>query len=161
MGCFNHALHNIVGDGLKKGSPRISRSLAKIQQFATFAHKSGAFSEALDTSFGKEITLKTDIKTRWNYQFIAAEHFMSLSAEKFEQAVEAHGSKKLSAMKLNALERECVKDILTSLQDFQEATVRTSADKHPTITHVLPLLLGILNNLAQLLSHNQNVYSSA
>ena len=43
MGCFNHALHNTVGDGLKKGSPRISRSLAKIQQFATFAHKSGHF----------------------------------------------------------------------------------------------------------------------
>ena len=60
-GCFNHALHNTVGDRFKKGSPRISRSLAKIQQIVTFAHKSGAFSEAMNTSFGKEITLKTDI----------------------------------------------------------------------------------------------------
>ena len=159
MGCFNHALHNTVGDGLKKGSARMSRALAKIQQFCTFAHKSGAFAESLENAFGNEVTLKTEIKTRWNYQFIAAEHFMSLHAETFEKAVDDHGSNKLNAMKLQAVDRECVQDVLNALQDFQEATLRTSADKQPTITHVLPLLLGIINNLQQLLPLSQYAQS--
>ena len=76
---------------------------------------------------------------------------MSLNAESFEKAVDDHGSNKLNAMKLQAVDRECVQDVLHALQDFQEATLRTSADKQPTITHVLPLLLGIINNLQQLL----------
>ena len=133
----------------------MSRALAKIQQFCTFAHKSGAFAESLENAFGNEVTLKTEIKTRWNYQFIAAEHFMSLHAETFEKAVDDHGSNKLNAMKLQAVDRECVQDVLNALQDFQEATLRNSADKQPTITHVLPLLLGIINNLQQLLPLSQ------
>jgi hypothetical protein len=94
MGCYNHALHNTVGDGLKNAGARAKKALEKVQYFASFAHKSGAFSEALENQYGKEVTLKTDVKTRWNYQFIAAEHFLTLEAEKFDAALIQHGAKK-------------------------------------------------------------------
>ena len=75
-----------------------------MQYFATFAHKSGAFSESLENQYGKEITLKTDAKTRWNYQFIAAEHFMKLEADKFDKALTENGAKQLQNKHLNSLD---------------------------------------------------------
>ena len=44
MGCYNHALHNTVHDGLDGAGKRMEKALAKIQYFSSFAHKSGAFS---------------------------------------------------------------------------------------------------------------------
>ena len=33
--------------------------------------------------------------------------------------------------------------------NFYEATVRTSSEKDPTVTHVLPLTLGLINGLLE------------
>ena len=150
MGCFNHALHNTVGDGLKQAGARTKKAREKVQYFATFAHKSGAFTESLENQYGKEITLKTDVKTRWNYQFIAAEHFIKLQPDKFEEALTEHGAKQLQNKRLNSVDRECVLQVISTLENFQEATLRTSCDKQPTVTHVLPLTLGIINYLQEM-----------
>ena len=40
--------------------------------------------------------------------------------------------------------------VINTLENFQEATLRTSYDKQPTITHVLPFILGIINYLQQM-----------
>ena len=151
MGCYNHALHNTVRDGLDGAGKRMEKALAKIQYFSSFAHKSGAFSEALDNSYGKEITLKTEVKTRWNYQYIAANHFMSLDPQQFDNALAEHGCKKLQKNKLTAVDRECTTQCCDTLAIFHEATLRTSSDKEPSITHVLPLTLGLVNGLLQIL----------
>ena len=101
---------------MKNIGARPKKALAKVQYFATFAHKSGAFSEALENEYGKEITLKTDVKTHWNYQFIAAEHFFKLDADKFDEALLAHGAKKLQNKKLSSVDRECVGQTVTALE---------------------------------------------
>ena len=147
MGCYNHALHNTVRDGLEAAGKRMEKALGKIQYFASFAHKSGAFSEALEKSYGQEITLKTEVKTRWNYQYLAANHFMSLDPQHFDHALAEHGCKKLQTNRLTSIDGECTTQCCDALGNFYEATVRTSSEKDPTVTHVLPLTLGLINGL--------------
>jgi hypothetical protein len=137
----------------------LKKALLKIQYFANFAHKSGAFSEALENNFQREVTLKSDIKTRWNYQYLAASHFLALDPDQFEKALQDHGCKKMQLMKLNQIDRDCVMECIRSLCNFQEATLRTSGDKAPTITHVLPLTLGLINGLQEL--HEKQFHANA
>ena len=124
MGCYNHALHNTVCDGLEAASKRMEKALGKIQYFANFAHKSGAFSEALEKSYGQEITLKTEVKTRWNYQYLAANHFMSLDPQHFDHALAEHGCKKLQTNRLTSIDRECTTQCCDALGNFYEATIK-------------------------------------
>ena len=107
----------------------MEKALAKIQYFSTFAHKSGAFSEALENSYGKEITLKSEVKSHWKYPYLAANHFMSLDTQQFDTALSDHGCKKLQSNRLTAIDRECTNHCCLALESFHEATLQTSCDK--------------------------------
>ena len=43
IGCFNDALHNVVGDGLKFAGSRISNVLGKVKYWVVLLHKSSKF----------------------------------------------------------------------------------------------------------------------
>ena len=131
--------------------PDCNKGLQRYKNWLNFLINLGHLQRPLKIiSTQRSHALKTDVKTRWNYQFIAALHFLSLSSEKLEHSLIDHGCKKLQSLKLNQIDREVVGLACIVLQDFHEATLLTSADKKPTITHVLPLTVGIINGLIAL-----------
>ena len=75
---------------------------------------------------------------------------MSLDTQQFDTALSDHGCKKLQSNRLTANDRECTNQCCLALESFHEATLQTSCDKEPSITHVLPLTLGLVNELLQI-----------
>ena len=88
--CFNHSLHNVVGDGLKVAGRRFDSAVAKVQKLAVLKKKSALFSDVLEENFGTEVGFALAVKTRWNSQYRMIEKFLELDSEKMEAPIEKY-----------------------------------------------------------------------
>jgi hypothetical protein len=145
--CFNHSLHNVVGDGIKVAGRRFEVAVGKVQRLAVLQKKSAAFSDALEDNFGGEVSFNMGVKTRWNSQFRMLEHYLGLDSEKLQCSIEQHGKSSSAATPLSAIDTETIKEAVSILDCFQEATLLTEGDKLPTLNKALPLSLSIIKVL--------------
>ena len=141
--CFNHSLHNVVGDGLKVAGRRFDSAVAKVQKLAALKKKSALFSDVLEENFGTEVGFALAVKTRWNSQYRMIEKFLELDSEKMEASIAKHEK----ADKLSVIEMEALQECLNVLGGFQEATLMTEGDQAPTLNSALPLLLSLVSIL--------------
>ena len=151
VGCFNHALHNVVGDGLKVAGSRIRNVLAKVKFWVVLLHKSSKFFDCMEEAFGGELSLDKAVKTRWNSTVKEADSFLNSDETKFNLGVEKYGDKTAAKKKLNAQDRVILNEFIAVLELFTEATLRTEGDATPTINVALPLLLCVIRNLQEAL----------
>ena len=80
-----------------------------------------------------------------------SEDLIKTYSDKFEEAIDKYGEKKALAQKLNAQHKQCVEEVISALELFTEETLQTEGEKVPTINYALPLVLGIIWHLQELL----------
>ena len=139
---------------MKVAGPRVGNCLAKVNYWVTLLHKSSKFFDCVEEAFGKEVGNARSVKTRWNSTVKQAAEFMATLEDegKFDKAIETYNDKKATAQKLNQLQKEILAEVIEVLELFTEATMRTEADEMVTINLTIPLVLGVIRSLQELLA---------
>jgi len=121
-----------------------------VKYWGTLLRKSSKFFDCVEKAFGKEVSIARSIKTRWNSTCKEAEEFHATAENegKFDQAIDDYNDRKASAHRLTPQHKEILKELISVLELFVEATLKTEGDKKPSINCVAPLVLGLINAYA-------------
>ena len=68
---------------------------------------------------------------------------------KFDQAIDDYNDRKASAQRLTPQHEGILKELISVLELFVEATLKTEGDKKPSINCAAPLVLGLINALQE------------
>lgn len=151
MPCFAHTINLLVQDSLS-GTAELQIIIDKCKAVVKYFKKSQLAIEALNTEQierrPEETPLKLiqEVSTRWNSVFYMLERILKLAnclaivTRKFRQAPPF----------ITLEEEEAIKDVISILSIFEEATKLISGELYPTSSLVIPIICGFYENLNKL-----------
>ncbi|XP_060589799.1 E3 SUMO-protein ligase ZBED1-like [Ruditapes philippinarum] len=149
IGCFAHTLNLASSRALD--IKEVHHILAKIRSVVSFMHRSTTAAALLKKKQKMlqlpENKLIIDVKTRWNSSYLMVERFLQqqlaiLACLSDESIKKQHEAKSLQASSvLGQDEVRCLEIFLQLMEPMYQATLALSADQHPTVGLMYPLLL--------------------
>ncbi len=145
--CFAHTLNLVVKDAIKT-SPEIFHLLEKCRSIVSFFHHSTKASEKLKQIQKQlkvtEHKLIISVETRWNSAFYMLERLH----EQMDPVTTALCLLGKSDLCFTNEERAVIHLTIEALKPFEEATREVSAEKHISISKVIPLVSLLLRATA-------------
>ncbi|KAK3910853.1 E3 SUMO-protein ligase ZBED1 [Frankliniella fusca] len=153
LNCFDHTLNLIPRAalfGVKDGKPNVDgvpELIKKMKDIVTFSHMSGNFSNELkriqveqyNKTEGTTLRLLQDVVTRWGSTYKMIERFLTLQPVVVQAAAGFPDLDMLSAAELAA-----ARIVMNILEPFHFATTEMSAEKHTTVSKILPMVRNIM-----------------
>lgn len=153
LACFAHSLQLVVKDGLGKVTSAKGQNMKAIMgkcvRMATMCHQSALFRGSFEDTFGTGRSIPAANSTRWNSTYTQMQAVCKLDQTKLNDLLRTENQGHLA---LSSREYGVLKEFVTLLEPFAEATQRTQGDSYITISCVVPSVIG----LYQFLSSFQN-----
>ncbi|CAF1575057.1 unnamed protein product [Didymodactylos carnosus] len=150
--CFPHTLELVVRDDLNN-SNCAKYSLSKVAKIAKLSHNSTKFSEQLEKL---SITIPTAVPTRWNSQYDCVCKILEIANDSRNNLNQMLTDINKTDLRLLPRDYAILNEFVSLFALFAEATIKTQADKSPSISLVAPSLLGIYLDLQHELQNNCN-----
>lgn len=149
--CFAHTLQLVIRDGLQKVT--VSRSaVPKSCKIANLTHQSAKFRQAFEMAFGSGRAVPSSNDTRWNSVFHQLNYIIELDVTKLNELLR---SEEHSSLIFTLKELQQLRELVTVLQPFAEATDIAQGSTYVTISCVVPLLLSLLEGLREQLASSK------
>jgi hypothetical protein len=146
LSCFDHAIHLVVGDGLKH-TRCVSTAIAKSCKISSLIHTSTLFKDAFEQKFGSLKSIPAAASTRWNSTLRQLQSLLELDIAAMSELLEAQGHRNLV---MTAREWSQIGELVELLEPFLEAINVTEGDKAATISFAVPCVLGLIRHLVEL-----------
>ncbi len=140
--CFAHTLQLVVGDGLKE-TRAVSSALAKVSRISSLLHTSTSFKEEFEKEFGQR-GVPASVVTRWNSTFRQLKSLLSCDYQTLCKVLDVRGHREAI---LTLREWAQIKELVSILKPFADATDLTQEEKVVTISAVIPCVLSLNNHL--------------
>lgn len=139
ISCFAHSLQLVVRDGLvvvSSGRP----FMAKCSKIANIVHQSALVRSKFEETMGSKKSIPATNDTRWNSTFRQMSLFLSLDINGLNKLLcdTNHENLALSPKYICQL-----KELVSILEPFAEATDLTQGDQTVTISCVVPIILSL------------------
>ena len=132
--CFAHTLQLVIKDALT-GCTQLDKALSKAATLVAHARKSTVAAEILDG----ERRLQAANKTRWNSQVHMVRSILAVNQDKLKQ---------LNTVKLTTSDITTLKDMLSILEPFEEATMLTQGSNIVSASYIIPCIRGLRHFLS-------------
>jgi len=146
--CFAHSLQLAIRDGLQKVA--VSRTaVAKCVKVANLTHQSAKFRAAYEDAFGTGRSIPTSNDTRWNSVFRQLSYIVHLDGSKLSDILRKEDH---TGLLLTQKEIQQLRELVTILEPFSEATDIAQGSTYVTISCVVPVLLSLVQGLTEQLT---------
>ena len=143
--CFAHSLQLVIRDGLQKII--VSRlAVAKCCKVANLTHQSAKLMHAFEVAFGTGRAVPSSNDTRWNSVFHQINYIIELDVCKLNEMLK---KEQQPCLILSVKEMQQLRELVTVLQPFAEATDIAQGSTYVTISCVVPLLVSLLQGLSE------------
>jgi hypothetical protein len=143
--CFAHSLQLVIRDGLQKiGVSRLA--VAKCCKVANLTHQSAKFRHAFEQAFGTGRAVPSSNDTRWSSVFRQINYIIELDVSKLNEVLK---KEEQPCLILSVKEMQQLRELVTVLQPFAEATDIAQGSTYVTISCVVPLLVSLLHGLSE------------
>lgn len=140
--CFAHTLQLVVGDGLKE-TRAVSSALAKASRISSLLHTSTSFKEEFEKEFGQR-GVPASVVTRWNSTFRQLKSLLSCDYQTLSKVLDVRGHRETI---FTLREWAQIKELVSILKPFADATDLTQGEKVVTISAVIPCVLSLNHHL--------------
>ncbi|KAJ8913244.1 hypothetical protein NQ315_012862 [Exocentrus adspersus] len=146
--CFAHTLNLVVGDALS-GAAQFNDLLVKVRNIVSFFKRSNVAMNFLrdeqKKSSSAELKLLKDVNTRWNSILTMISRVIEIG----DSLILALAKCANAPPSLTAEEYDILKEAIGILKIFEDATTQMSGEQYPTISLIIPIVLGIHNKLVE------------
>jgi len=143
ISCFAHSLQLVVRDGL--AAMTMARLLlGKTCKLSNLIHQSSLFRGVYEAAMGRGKIIPSANATRWNSLYCQLKVVVELDQSTVNTVLRQNNHENLV---LSTRDLTQLKEIITLLEPFSEATLMTQGDKTVTISCVVPILLSLRKHL--------------
>jgi len=139
MSCFAHSLQLVVRDGLSCMGV-IRSTLGKCSKLANLVHQSALFRSAFEAELGAGKAVPATNDTRWNSTYRQLQAIVDLDRDKLSNVLQ---QSKHENLVLTTKEYQQLRDLLSIIEPFAEATDLTQGDKTITVSCIVPVILSL------------------
>lgn len=149
LACFAHTLQLVVKDGLSKLTSTKGQNLhaimGKCVKMASMCHQSALFRGSFETVFGTGRAIPAANSTRWNSTYMQMQAVCNLDQVKLTDMLRSENQGHLA---LSPREFGVLKEFVSLMEPFADATEKTQGDSYITISCVVPSVIGLYKFLS-------------
>jgi hypothetical protein len=150
MSCFAHSLQLVVRDGLSSIS-MIRSSLSKCSKLANLVHQSALFRSVFEAELGMGKSIPATNETRWNSTYRQLIAIVELDQAKLGTVLRQSNHENLI---LSAKEIQQLRELISILEQFADATDITQGEKMITVSCIVPTILLLTKTLTNMMGQS-------
>jgi len=148
MSCFAHSLQLVVREGGLAAMGVIRCTLVKCSKLANLVLQSALFRSVFEAELGTGKAIPVTNDTRWNSTYRQLQAIVGLDRDKLSTALQ---QSKRENLIVTTKEYQQLRDLISILEPFAQATDLTQANKTVTVSCIVPVILSLTKTLTSML----------